>query len=41
MPAHSECACHSALANAIVTDRKMIPAKVKKDLKPIIGKYIH
>jgi 5'-methylthioadenosine phosphorylase len=34
------CACHSALATAIVTDRKLIPAKVKKDLKPIIGKYI-
>lgn len=41
MPAYNECACHSALANAIVTDRGKIPAKVKKDLKPIIGKYIH
>jgi 5'-methylthioadenosine phosphorylase len=40
MPEKSGCNCSSALANAIVTDRKLIPAKVKRDLKPIIGKYI-
>ncbi|MCX5708916.1 MAG: S-methyl-5'-thioadenosine phosphorylase, partial [Candidatus Omnitrophica bacterium] len=40
IPQNSSCECGSALANAIVTDRKLIPAKVKKDLKPIIGKYI-
>ncbi len=40
MPDGRSCACGSALANAIVTDRKLIPEKVKKDLKPIIGKYI-
>jgi 5'-methylthioadenosine phosphorylase len=40
MPENPSCECGSALANAIVTDRKLIPAKVKKDLKPIIGKYI-
>jgi len=40
MPEKSSCNCSSALANAIVTDRKLIPAKVKRDLKPIIGKYI-
>jgi 5'-methylthioadenosine phosphorylase len=34
------CACADALGSAIVTDRKMIPAKVKKDLKIIIGKYL-
>ena len=34
------CACKDALKNAIVTDRKMIPAKIKKDLDIIIGKYI-
>jgi len=32
------CTCHDALACAIVTDRKIIPEKIKKDLKPIIGK---
>jgi 5'-methylthioadenosine phosphorylase len=40
IPEKPGCACSSALANAIVTDRKLIPAKIKKDLKPIIGKYI-
>jgi 5'-methylthioadenosine phosphorylase len=40
MPEKPSCNCSSALANAIVTDRKLIPAKVKRDLKPIIGKYI-
>ena len=34
------CACQHALQCAIVTDAKCIPAKVKKDLKIIIGKYI-
>jgi 5'-methylthioadenosine phosphorylase len=40
IPKNPSCVCGSALANAIVTDRKLIPAKVKKDLKPLIGKYI-
>ncbi len=30
----------NALQYAIITDRSKIPAKVKKDLAPIIGKYI-
>ena len=34
------CSCKEALKFAIVTDRKLIPAKVKKDLKIIIGKYV-
>ena len=34
------CKCSSALANAILTDRKRIPAAAKKRLAPIIGKYI-
>jgi 5'-methylthioadenosine phosphorylase len=34
------CKCGSALAHAILTDRKMIPASTKKRLAPIIGKYI-
>ena len=34
------CSCGKALEFAIVTDRKFIPVKVKKDLKIIIGKYI-
>ncbi|MFY9402885.1 MAG: S-methyl-5'-thioadenosine phosphorylase [Candidatus Omnitrophota bacterium] len=40
MPDKRNCECQSALKNAIITDRKAIPAKIKKDLKIIIGKYI-
>jgi 5'-methylthioadenosine phosphorylase len=35
-----DCKCGSALAHAILTDRKVIPAATKKRLAPIIGKYI-
>jgi 5'-methylthioadenosine phosphorylase len=35
-----ECSCGQALKFAIVTDRKLIPSKVKRDLKVIIGKYV-
>ena len=34
------CACAETLKYAIVTDRKAISGKIKRDLKPIIGKYI-
>ena len=35
-----ECGCGQALKFAIVTDHKLIPLKIKKDLKIIIGKYV-
>ena len=35
-----ECSCGQALKFAIVTDRKLIPLKVKQDLNIIIGKYV-
>jgi len=35
-----ECRCGSALAHAILTDRKLIPAATKRRLAPIIGNYI-
>lgn len=38
--AERKCACKEALKQAIITDKKLIPAKVKKDLDIIIGKYI-
>jgi len=38
-PQHS-CSCGEALKFAIVTDRKLIPLKVKQDLNIIIGKYV-
>jgi 5'-methylthioadenosine phosphorylase len=34
------CSCGQALKFAIVTDKKMIPLKTKKDLNILIGKYI-
>ncbi|MFA6384117.1 MAG: S-methyl-5'-thioadenosine phosphorylase [Candidatus Omnitrophota bacterium] len=40
IPDTRACGCGTALRNAIVTDRSMIPAALKKDLQPIIGKYI-
>ena len=36
-----KCGCGSALACAIITAKDKIPAKVKKDLAPIIGKYVN
>lgn len=39
IPAERKCTCISALKDAVITDRKLIPEKIKKDLKIIIGKY--
>jgi 5'-methylthioadenosine phosphorylase len=35
-----DCGCGESLRNTIMTPEKLIPAKVKKDLAPIIGKYL-
>ena len=40
MPASRSCKCGAALANAILTDPKKIPAPTKKKLNLIIGKYV-
>jgi 5'-methylthioadenosine phosphorylase len=40
MPAGRSCKCGSALAHAILTDHKTIPAATKNKLKLIIGKYV-
>jgi 5'-methylthioadenosine phosphorylase len=40
IPSVRKCACQDALKFARITDRKLIPSKVKKDLNLIIGKYI-
>jgi 5'-methylthioadenosine phosphorylase len=37
---HRHCACATALKDAIMTDRSLIPAKTKKKLGLIIGKYV-
>jgi len=34
------CLCASALKDAIITDRRLIPRKLRQDLKPILGKYL-
>lgn len=34
------CSCREALKDAIMTDRRVIPADVKKRLAPIVGKYL-
>lgn len=40
IPAKKNCTCSQALKYAIITDKKLIPSKIKKDLGLIIGKYI-
>ena len=40
MPAERACNCGRALAHAIVTDPKLIPAAARKRLAAIVGKYI-
>jgi 5'-methylthioadenosine phosphorylase len=40
LPEERGCKCGSALAHAILTDRKMIPAAAKKRLAPLVGRYL-
>ena len=40
MPAERKCKCGSALAHSLITDFKLVPAKTKKNLAAIIGKYM-
>ena len=40
LPDKRECVCATALKYAMVTGKKYIPEKTKKDLEPIIGKYL-
>ncbi len=40
MPADRACACKDALATAIITRPEAIPAQIKRDLAPIVGKYV-
>jgi 5'-methylthioadenosine phosphorylase len=40
LPKERKCFCAHALKHAIITGKKFIPQKTKKDLEPIIGKYI-
>ena len=40
IPAEPNWPCHSALKNAIMTDRKLWPKKTITELKPILAKYL-
>jgi 5'-methylthioadenosine phosphorylase len=40
LPARAGCPCPNALANAIITDRALIPEDVRRDLAPLIGRYL-
>jgi len=40
IPTSRNCKCANALQHAILTDPKRVPAKTKKDLAAILGKYI-
>ncbi len=40
LPENRECICSTALKHALITNKKLIPEKTKKDLELIIGKYI-
>ncbi|HTP10862.1 MAG TPA: S-methyl-5'-thioadenosine phosphorylase [Anaerolineae bacterium] len=40
LPAERHCECEHALRDALITDRAVIPDRVKRDLAPIIGQYV-
>jgi 5'-methylthioadenosine phosphorylase len=40
LPAERPCACARALEHAIITDPRLIPDRLKRDLAPLIGKYV-
>ena len=39
-PRRADWPCHSALKNAILTDKKFWPKKTVTELKPILEKYL-
>ncbi len=40
LPEERNCACGSALAKALITSAELVPEETKRDLAPIIGKYM-
>ena len=40
LPVPRDCQCESALECALVTPEELVPADVKRDLAPIIGRYM-
>jgi 5'-methylthioadenosine phosphorylase len=39
-PESRECKCGSALAHALITDRKAIPEATRQKLELLVGKYL-
>src|SRR5437773_9839068 len=40
IPTETACSCHSALENAILTDKRFWPTKTKTHLRPLLRKYL-
>ena len=40
LPSERTCECATALAAAIITSRDEIPEQTRRDLAPIVGKYL-
>jgi 5'-methylthioadenosine phosphorylase len=40
LPKNRDCPCGSALANAILTDHRVVPQAVRERTKPLVGKYL-
>ena len=40
IPAEPNWPCHHALQNAIMTDRRLWPARTRKELAPLLAKYL-
>ncbi len=40
LPVERQCECEHALRDALITDRAAIPDRVKRDLAPLIGRYV-
>jgi len=40
LPIDRACGCATALAHAVITDRKAIPEEIRRELAPLLGKYL-
>jgi len=40
IPSQPGCSCHHSLQNAIITDRKLWPARTRRELAPILAPYL-
>ena len=40
IPTEPNWPCHAALHNSIMTDRKLWPTKTRKELAPLLAKYV-